>query len=200
MWYHGGMNDDERLRAAPVPRITANPWPDGGTGAVLHLMHCRDDRCQIGCGCPCHDGNAPRLSWRARLSGALSRRWLRNHPAPPAVTPGRDSGETVSPDPAWSLEQQLHWYQVASHIMLLSCGELVRRKAAAAADREVAQRARRGSPGTSEAGFWCEARAWTGPGHQSSFRCTRREPHPLDGTHWVAEVVHEWTGPQAFAD
>lgn len=48
-----------------------------------------------------------------------------------------DSGETVSPDPSWPVERQLRWYQTASHILLLNCSEVTRRKAAAAADREA---------------------------------------------------------------
>lgn len=49
-----------------------------------------------------------------------------------------DSARTVSPDPSWPAEKQLQWYRVASHVMLLNCSEMVRRKAARAADRETA--------------------------------------------------------------
>jgi hypothetical protein len=56
--------------------------------------------------------------------------------APPVET-GWDSGRTVSPDPSWPVERQLKWYKVASHVLLLNCSELVRRRAAAAADREA---------------------------------------------------------------
>ena len=48
-----------------------------------------------------------------------------------------DSTITMSPNPSWPVERQLHWYQVASHVMLLNCSDLVRRKAAQAADREA---------------------------------------------------------------
>lgn len=50
-----------------------------------------------------------------------------------------DSGEHMAPDPAWPVERQLRWYQVASHVLLLNCSELVRRRAAAEADREAPQ-------------------------------------------------------------
>lgn len=48
--------------------------------------------------------------------------------------------------------------------------------------------------------YTCPAVIHTGPGHQSKHRCTRRDPHPLEGEHYVTEVVHEWTGPEAYAE
>lgn len=35
----------------------SEPWPPG-----LHEAHCRDDRCILGCDCPCHRGEpVPKL-------------------------------------------------------------------------------------------------------------------------------------------
>lgn len=48
--------------------------------------------------------------------------------------------------------------------------------------------------------FRCQAKIWGGPGHQSSFRCDRTDPHPLDGDHQVVEVAYEWAGAEAFTD
>jgi hypothetical protein len=48
--------------------------------------------------------------------------------------------------------------------------------------------------------FACTAKIWGGPGHQSGHRCTRTDPHPPDGEHYVSEVTYEWTGPEAFTD
>ncbi|HWI67099.1 MAG TPA: hypothetical protein VNS88_01750 [Nitrospiraceae bacterium] len=48
--------------------------------------------------------------------------------------------------------------------------------------------------------FKCEAVIHTGPGHQSNHNCNRSDPHSIDGDHYVMEVVHEWTGPEAYAD
>lgn len=45
----------------------------------------------------------------------------------------------------------------------------------------------------------CEAVIHTGPGHQSRRHCTRTDLHPADGDHWVAEVVYEWTGAEAYS-
>jgi hypothetical protein len=53
---------------------------------------------------------------------------------------------------------------------------------------------------TAHATFRCEAVIHTGPGHQSKHRCTRTDPHPIDGDHYVTQTVHEWTGPQAYAE
>jgi len=43
----------------------------------------------------------------------------------------------MAPDPALPIEDQLAWYKVASHVLLLNASELCRRKAAAEADRAV---------------------------------------------------------------
>ncbi len=48
--------------------------------------------------------------------------------------------------------------------------------------------------------FRCEAVIHTGPGHQSTHRCNRRDPHPIDGDHWVTDVVYEWSGRDGYAD
>jgi len=58
---------------------------------------------------------------------------------PPPELPATpwDSARFMAPDPALSLEDQLAWYKVASHVLLLNASELCRRKAAAAADRAV---------------------------------------------------------------
>lgn len=61
---------------------------------------------------------------------------LAGRPGPPAAKPW-DSGEHMAPDPSWPAERQLHWYKVASHVLLLNCPELVRRRAGAAADKET---------------------------------------------------------------
>lgn len=49
-------------------------WPDGDSGRLLHELHCREDRCVHGCGCPCHAGiymGRRRRRWRkwCRLPG-----------------------------------------------------------------------------------------------------------------------------------
>jgi hypothetical protein len=48
--------------------------------------------------------------------------------------------------------------------------------------------------------FRCQATLWSGPGHQSSHGCTRRDPHAPGDDHWITEVTQEWTGPEAFSD
>jgi hypothetical protein len=45
----------------------------------------------------------------------------------------------------------------------------------------------------------CEAKIWSGPGHQSGVPCSNHTPHALDGDHYVSEIVYEWTGHQAFS-
>jgi hypothetical protein len=47
-----------------------------------------------------------------------------------------DSATHMAPDPSWPIEHRLRWYEVSSRI-LLNCSEVVRRKAAAAGDREA---------------------------------------------------------------
>ena len=56
---------------------------------------------------------------------------------PAAATELWDSARAVAPDPSWPIEKRLHWYQVASHVLLLNCSETVRQDAAREADREV---------------------------------------------------------------
>jgi len=48
-----------------------------------------------------------------------------------------DSGKSVAPDPSLPIEDQLAWYRVASHVLLLNVSEQCRRQAAAEADRLV---------------------------------------------------------------
>ena len=48
-----------------------------------------------------------------------------------------DSGECVAPDPSLPVEDQLTWYRVASHVLLLNVSERCRRQAAATADKEL---------------------------------------------------------------
>lgn len=61
---------------------------------------------------------------------------LAKPPAEPAPEPW-DSGRSVAPDPSLPVEDQLTWYQVASHVLLLNVSERCRRQAAAAADKEL---------------------------------------------------------------
>lgn len=61
---------------------------------------------------------------------------LAEQPEPPAAKPW-DSATHMAPDPSLPIEDQLAWYKVSSHILLLNCSELCRRKAAAAGDKEV---------------------------------------------------------------
>ena len=44
---------------------------------------------------------------------------------------------TYPPDPSLPLEDQLAWYKVASHVLLLNVSERTRRAAAAEADKAV---------------------------------------------------------------
>ena len=54
------------------------------------------------------------------------------HPAEPW-----DSGRYMAPDPSLPVEDQLAWYKVASHVLLLNASERCRRAAAAEADKEI---------------------------------------------------------------
>jgi hypothetical protein len=57
---------------------------------------------------------------------------------PAAPAPGSwDSGHAVAPDPSLPLEDQLAWYKIATHVLLLNVGEPCRRRAAAEADKEL---------------------------------------------------------------
>ena len=51
--------------------------------------------------------------------------------APPAPETW-DSGRYCAPDPSMAPEDQLAWYKVFSHVLLLSSSESLRRRAAAA--------------------------------------------------------------------
>lgn len=59
-------------------------------------------------------------------------------PAERAAEPW-DTARHGAPDPSWPLEDQLRWYSRYSHVLLLSSGEGLRRRAAAQADAEVAK-------------------------------------------------------------
>lgn len=48
-----------------------------------------------------------------------------------------DSGRYMAPDPTLPIEDQLAWYKVASHVLLLNASEQCRRAAAAEADKEI---------------------------------------------------------------
>lgn len=61
---------------------------------------------------------------------------LSKAPAAQASEPW-DSGRAVAPDPSLPVEDRLHWYQVASHVLLLNVSERCRRQAAAEADKEL---------------------------------------------------------------
>jgi hypothetical protein len=50
-----------------------------------------------------------------------------------------DSARYMAADPKLPTEDQLAWYKVSSHILLLNASELCRRKAAAAGDDAVAR-------------------------------------------------------------
>jgi hypothetical protein len=63
-------------------------------------------------------------------------------PAKPAAEPW-DSGRAVAPDPSLPVEDQLAWYRVATHVLLLNVSEQCRRSAAAEADRELGRVSRR---------------------------------------------------------
>ena len=52
-----------------------------------------------------------------------------------------DSARYMAPDPELPVEDQLAWYKVASHVLLLNCSERCRRNAAAEADKALARRA-----------------------------------------------------------
>ena len=57
---------------------------------------------------------------------------------PAASAPGPwDSGRYVAPDPSLPIEDQLAWYKIASHVLLLNVSERCRRAAAAEADKAV---------------------------------------------------------------
>jgi hypothetical protein len=61
---------------------------------------------------------------------------LSKPPAQAAAEPW-DSGRYVAPDPSLPIEDQLAWYKVASHVLLLNVSERCRRSAAAEADRAL---------------------------------------------------------------
>lgn len=61
---------------------------------------------------------------------------LMKPPAAPELEPW-DSGRYMAPDPSLPLEDQLAWYKVASHVLLLNVSERTRRAAAAEADKAV---------------------------------------------------------------
>ncbi len=48
-----------------------------------------------------------------------------------------DSVRHMAPDPSLTLEQQLHWYSRACHILALNVSEGCRRRTAHAADKAV---------------------------------------------------------------
>ncbi len=52
-----------------------------------------------------------------------------------------DSARYMAPDPSLPVEDQLTWYKVASHVLLLNASERCRRAAAAEADRTLERQA-----------------------------------------------------------
>lgn len=68
--------------------------------------------------------------------------WDKALAAQPAPAPEHpwDSGRLCAPDPALPPEQQLAWYRVFAHCVLLNVSERCRRNGAAEADRELQRR------------------------------------------------------------
>ena len=57
-------------------------------------------------------------------------------PAEPSPEPW-DSARYMAPDPSLPIEDQLAWYKVTSHVLLLNCSERCRRNAAAEGDKAL---------------------------------------------------------------